>query len=383
MNTIGGMAVSIVGDNSKFDKAVDDSEKKFINFGKSLQKTGKSLTKYVTGPLLGVATAMIAATIEAGNYADKILDLSEITGLSTDTLQELEQVATVAGVSFEGLTGTIQRFSSRLPTIEAGASESAKAFESLGVDLRDASGEIRDMEVLFPELIVSLQNIENVTERNATAQQIFGRSLGDLAPVLGLTADEFKNARDQAHALGLVQSGDALKAANDYRIGIDTLKREIQGMWRTLAQDLIPLIQDSVLPAFRRLLEGVRDVAEWFGNLTDGQKGTLVMVAAALAATGPLLMGVGTAIKLFGLLKIAILGVNAALLANPFILATAAVVGIGVAIAAVAKKARDSQLGKIAEEFGDIESAAGLATKEIEAIEQALVIGAMDGFVAA
>jgi len=52
--------------------------------------------------------------------ADKLLDLEQITGLSTDTLQEMENVSRIAGVSFDGLTDTITKWVSGCEKIKAG-----------------------------------------------------------------------------------------------------------------------------------------------------------------------------------------------------------------------------------------------------------------------
>jgi hypothetical protein len=249
MASLGELIVSINADTKGFDTGVDKTEKKTNNLAKGFGKFGKATAK-VTGLLIGAGAAMVALAKSSGNYADKLLDLEQVTGLSTDTLQEFKNVATVAGVSFEGLTGIVQKFTSRLPTIEAGTSESAKAFEKLGVALKDSNGETRDANDLVPELITSLQSIENVTERNAVAQQVFGRSLGDLAPVLGMTADETKRARDEAYELGLVWSSDDIKEANNFRVEMELLTSQFQAQTRDLSTLLIPIIRDRLLPIF-------------------------------------------------------------------------------------------------------------------------------------
>ena len=353
MATLGEAVLELKTDSTALVKGMrdakrgtDDLARQFQRVGRSMQQVGSSLTRSLTLPLAAVGAAFAAATVEAGNYADKILDLEQITGLSTESLQELEHVATVAGVSFEGLTGTIQRFSARLPQIEAGTSESAIAFDKLGVALRDSQGNVRDMEELFPELIMSLQNVENVTERNAIAQQVFGRSLNDLAPILGMTADQFEAARSEAHELGLVLDGDALNAANDYRVEIESLGAQLKTLWRNFAVDLIPVIKDTVLPAFRSLMASVRSALEGFGNLDSGLQRTILIVAATAAAIGP---AVGLAGKIMSAAG-AIRGLGVAFgLSNPMLAAflvtlTAIVAGVGFLIHRARTAAKEREL---------------------------------------
>jgi TP901 family phage tail tape measure protein len=246
MPTLGDLVVNITANTKAFDGDVNKAKTALGNLDKNVLKFGKNMTKYATLPILAAGAGLVKLTTNLGKNADKLLDLEQITGLSTTTLQEFQNVATVAGVSFEGLTGVIQKFSSRLPTIEAGTSETAKAFDSLGVALKDSNGEVRTSEDLFPELITALQDIENVTERNATAQQVFGRSLGDLAPVLGLTADETRNARNQAHELGLVLEREAILKANEYRVETELLTKQLKQQGVEIGSSLIPVFQEMI-----------------------------------------------------------------------------------------------------------------------------------------
>ena len=278
-------AEKAIRDLKRFGDTVDGASGGLKSFGERAAKVGGNMTRMITGPILAVGAAFTAATIEAGNYADKILDLNQITGLSTDYLQELEHVAMVAGVSFEGLTGVIQRFTARLPSIESESSEASHAFKRLGVDLRNTQGEIRDMNDLFPELIGALQDVDNITERNALAQQIFGRSLNDLAPVLGMTADELERAKDASKEF--LRSEEELRAANEYRIAIGELGRAVQSLWRDLAQELMPVLKESVIPALRDAAGVAADVVKWFGSLDQGTQKLIMSAGLAAAALGP------------------------------------------------------------------------------------------------
>ena len=157
---LGRLAWLIDGDTTNFDKKLVASNKKVLTFGQSAQKIGAGLSRTLTPALIGAGVAIAALAIKAGKAADKLLDLEQITGLSTDTLQELEFVSAEAGVNFDGLVGVVSKFTNLLPSFESGTSEGAKAFQTLGVNLRNAQGELRSTEELFPELIKGLQGIE-------------------------------------------------------------------------------------------------------------------------------------------------------------------------------------------------------------------------------
>ena len=330
------------------DKEARKVQRQFNKVGKATEALGRTMSKFVTGPLLGAVAASLLAADATGKYADKMLDLEQITGLSTDSLQEYEQVAREAGVSFEGLTGTIAKLTNQIPDIAKGTGPAAEAMEALGVNVFDASGDVRDMNELFPSLINKLRGVENITTRNALTQDIFGRSLQDIAPVIGLTAKQLDDARQKAHDLGLVMDGDALKAANEYRIAIDTLKAQFGVLARELAsaiipilQDtLIPLFQDKIVPAFRKVIGWIASMVEGFKKLDKPMQSTILTWVGMAAALGPVLTVVGKLVSVMGLmiplfakLVTGQLTLNAAMAANPvglIITGIAVLIAVGV-----------------------------------------------------
>jgi len=332
-------------DSAQFVKDIEAAKKKTEDLSKSFDKAGKALTVGLTAPILAAGAGMIKLAVEAGKTADRILDLEQITGLSTDTLQEFKNVAAVAGVDFEGLVGTLTRFQGRLKLIDQDGTASAEAVKRLGVSVRDANGELRSADDLFPEFIGALNQIEDITERNSIAQEVFGRSLQDLGPVLGLTAEQIKNAREEARELGIVQSKDALIAANNFRIEVDKLKLSLQGQAQALGQELIPVIQ-SFLPIVADTLKAVIGLTKGFTDLpVSGQK-TVIALAAIAAALGPTLIAIGKLITIIPQLKIAFaaltspaaLGALAA--GGPILLGLAA---LAATVAIIAKNTADAK----------------------------------------
>lgn len=319
----------LVADNKELTASLAKSEKDVERLAKSFDTAGKALSKGLTVPLVAAGVGMLKLASDAGNAADRLLDLEQITGLSTDTLQEFKNVAVVAGVDFESLVGSLTKFTARLDSIESEGGPAADAVKSLGVAIRDANGNVRSADELFPEFLDKLNRVENITERNALAQNIFGKSLEALAPVLSLTADQIEAARKEAHALGVVQSKDALNAANNYRIELEKLKLSIQGQVQAIGQELVPVMQ-SLLPIVGDAARSVAGLLRSFSGLPIETQKTVFAVGAFLAALGPTLIAVGGLTKLVGGATLAVKALTVALAANPLVIAGIAVAaGIG------------------------------------------------------
>lgn len=336
---------------SEIDKQALKVSRQIDKFGRRVTALGVNVTKMVSGPLIALGGSMVLAANKAGEYADKMLDLKDITGLSTDNLQRLEHVAKISGSSFDALTNTITMFTRKLPSIIKEGGPAYDTIKQLGINIYDASGNIRDMNELFPDMLKKLMAVDNVTQRNAMATTIFGKSLNDLAPLLGMSSDEFDKLFKEADKLNTIISEESLRVADQYRQEMAGLIEQFTLFWRKLAIDfipvlssIIPLMRDMLMPIFEKAISIVKGIAEWYGKLTDEQKAWVIGITGALAVAGPLLILIGKVTHAFTLLAPAIALVNKTLLASPWY---AVAVAIGVFTLAMIKA--NAQTKKAAE----------------------------------
>lgn len=194
----------------------------------------------------GLAVAAFKASVDLGEMAEKLNNMSEATGLSTNTLQELKFVAENAGLSFEAMTNASAMVQRKLMGVEEDSGMAAKVFDRLGVSTKDVTGQLKSMDILFPEMVKKFQGMTNTTERNMLASQVFGRSLGEIAPLLGMTAVEMEKATKRAHELGLVMSEPDLLKAQQLDDSIDDIKQQFTGMWRTFAMAMLPYVKPAI-----------------------------------------------------------------------------------------------------------------------------------------
>lgn len=321
---------------SSVDKQAAKLERALSKFGKNVQSAGMSLSKGLTAPIAAIGTGMLALTTKTGEYAESLLNLEQSTGLSTERLQEYKHVADIVGVSYEGLTSKSKLLSARLQGMDKDGSNASKAMKSLGISSRNVNGNLKDMNDLFPEIITALQQETDVTERNRIAQNLFGKDLADIAPLLGMNADELKNMTDEAHRFGLVMDSGAIKSAAELDDKIGALKAQFKGFFVQLATNIIPIVKDTfipiiennVIPLVKAFAEKVKGLTEWFNKLSPAQKDAAVKMALFAAAIGPLLVVIGKGIVITRALSAAIITMNAALVVNPIVAVTTAIAGL-------------------------------------------------------
>jgi hypothetical protein len=122
-------------------------------------------------------------------------------------------------------------------------SAQAKAFKELGVSTTNADGTMRSAEDVFNDLITALGKIENPTERDALAMQLFGKSAQELNPLIVAGADELARLTDEAHKNGAVMGEDNVYALEAFGDTLAGLKGSFQGIIGTIAAAFLPAFQ--------------------------------------------------------------------------------------------------------------------------------------------
>ena len=286
-------------------------EKEYRNFGsvalqqisavgQKLQEAGGKLTALgqkltpISGAAAGLVTGLAGLGYKAVTAADDLNTLSKQTGLSTDSLQKMQYASDRVDVSVDTITSSVTRLKKNM----AGAPD---AFADLGVAVTDANGNMRDAESVFFDTLKALSQIENETERDQRAYDIFGKSADELAGIIDDGGAALRAYGKEAEDLGLIMSGETLDAINETNDAIDKSKAQLSAaalrLGATVAQGLAPVVE--------KLAAGIEKVTQWLQKLTPEQTNMIMTVGAVVAAVAPLLIiggkiiaGIGTLLTL-------------------------------------------------------------------------------------
>lgn len=284
-----------------FDSKLNRVNKSLASAGKKMTSMGKGLSVGLTAPILAAAGAALALAGRVGQIADRLLDLEQITGISTGAIQEWQYVANQAGVNSETMTSAMEKLTTKLFDVTGAGNEGTKTLDALGVAYKDASGEFISGENIMDGLISKLASMDNVVERNAMGAKLFGGSWKDIAPILSFGASGIESLKKEANELGIVLSEDSLKGANDFRMGMDKLKTSFDGVINQLGASfapllndtIIPLLQNDILPLFKRFTGFVGGLIDSFRELSPATQKVIMGVTAFAVAIGPITMALG------------------------------------------------------------------------------------------
>ncbi len=329
------LKVILTGDATKLSASLNAAEKKLKSFGDSATKIGKSMSLFVTAPIIlagGAAIKMASdfqeslnkvdvafkgSSGEVKNFAKTALESFGIAeGTALDMAALFGDMATSMGVSTSE--------ASQLSTSLVGLAGDLASFKNINIgDVTTALNGVFNGETEALKLLGIVMTEANLAQ--------FALEQGNLKSIKSFTQAEKVQLRyafvmaKSANAIGdFARTSDG--AANQMRVFQESIK------------ELGALFGEVILPLFTKVVTKLNSILKGFKNLSPEGKKTIVVIAGIAAAIGPLLIVIGLMAKGLAGLRVAIVSVNTALLANPFIAAAAAVTALGFAFLVAANK---------------------------------------------
>lgn len=283
-----------------------------------------------------LAEAMVEGVQDSAEYADEILTLSSVTGLSTQTLQEFSYMAELIDVSLDTVTGSLTKLTNNMQSAAEGSGAAYDAFQALGISVTDSEGHLRNAEDVFYDVIDALGNMENSTERDAYSMDIFGRSAQDLNPMIEAGSDAIADFAAEAQEMGYVLDDDALGALGEMDDSFQRVQRQMEAVRNQIVVAMAPAIS-NIADRFQEWASTVDwdAVADKIGQIMD----VVIDVVDFVVSHKTLVLGVLTAITgAIVALTVAQWAMNAAMIANPIGLIITAIGALVVAVIALEKK---------------------------------------------
>lgn len=297
----------------------------FQEIGGKITAAGKAFAPYSAAATAALG-AMVGLAGKAAGTADDLVTLSKQTGISTDQLQLYAAAADLVDVSVETMAKSQSRLKKTMLTASEGGAV-AEYFDQLGVSVTDANGNLRDSNDVFMETIAALGNMENETERDAIAMQIFGKSASELNPLIEDAGKTYSEVSQMLSEHGLSPlSEEELQKANEFQDSLDTIKLIFQQLILQVGTKVAGVLQ----PILDKVVDKVTAFAEWLSGVDPQIIAIVLGITAAVAAITPVLMAVGIALSAVG-------AAMSFLAANPVVLIIGAIVALVAAIVLLIK----------------------------------------------
>jgi phage-related minor tail protein len=269
--------------------SIGQAAAQMAEFGNKATQAGQAL-RGVSMAAAGIDAALIALAYKSGQAADDLATLSKVTGISTTELQKYKAAADLVDVSVETIAKSQTRLKKTMFEAKDGTGAAASAFQTLGVSVTGANGELRAQDEVFTEVIAALGSMENETERDALAMQIFGKSASELNPLIEDSGETYARVAKVFADNGLeLVDEETLQKANAFNDSLD----EIKATWGAAINTIGMQLAGYLAPALEKVAGFIEKVAGWLSQLSPQTLTIIGVIAGIVAGLGPVLIIIG------------------------------------------------------------------------------------------
>jgi len=240
MAALGSLLVSLAVDTARFQSDLGRAAQKMQGFARDAAKVGAAVGAMATAAA-GAMAVMVKGAIDA---ADANIKLAQGAGVSVETLTSLGYAAQLSGSSTEALGRTLGRLGKSIADAANGTGEASRAFDVMGINVRDANGQLKSSDQIFREVADRFSQYQDGAAKSALAMQIFGREGASLIPMLNAGSAGLAAMEEEARSLGVTVDTNTAKAAEAFNDNLTHLSKVKEGLVNRIARELLPTLQN-------------------------------------------------------------------------------------------------------------------------------------------
>lgn len=265
MNVFELMAVLKLNKDS-YDKGLGDAEKSAERTGSKLGSTLGTIAKGTAAAIAAVGTAvaagtkaLVSETTAVSEYGDEVDKMSQKLGLSAQAYQEWDYVLKLSGTDMSSMSAGLKTLTNQIDAAKTGSSDAQAKFAALGISMEDLATMSR--EDVFKATINGFQGMADSTDRAALANDLFGKSGQNLAPLFNQTAAQTEEQIKLANEYGMVMGDDMVKNSARFQDALLTAQKTMTGLKNKMLGELLPGFS-SVVEGFSDVVAGVEGGSE-------------------------------------------------------------------------------------------------------------------------
>lgn len=244
---IGALHVSLSADSAAFDQNMQQAQEVAEESMGSISETATKMAGALAAAWAAIASvdAIITATKEQIDYADSLGDVAARSNQAAEALSAYEYALGFSDATLQDYTAGLQKLEQNMAAASEGSKEQALVFETLGIQLREQDGMLRNSGDVMLDFADVMAGMANGATKTQLAMDVLGKSAGPaLLPFLSQGKDGIEEFTAEAEKMGLVVSTEFSNAAGELNDNLDKLGSVTTGLWRSFADGLTPALVD-------------------------------------------------------------------------------------------------------------------------------------------
>ena len=241
MATLASLVVSLEANVARFESDLNKAEFMAKKAMDTIGNVSDTAMKAVKGAVMAMAAAYTFDAFADGikgaiASAAELDQMAKKTGATVEALSGLKSAAKLSGTSLEEVGGGLQKLSKAMFEAAGGSQKQSDLFKSLGVEVTDSSGKLRDSGEVMLDLAKKLDSMDSSTQAVATAQMLLGKRGAQLLPFMQDLAD--------IGELNAKVTSEMAAEADLYEKNLVRLEGRKKSLYNTIASALLPVMRD-------------------------------------------------------------------------------------------------------------------------------------------
>lgn len=231
--------------NAAVAKSMQAMERSTDKWNASLGKAANFLKGAIMGALSALTVDRLASMVtETAKWADDLKTVADRLGITTDYLQELQGAGRLVNIEVAEMSKGMESFAVKFAEAAAGKGRGVAALKALGIDARDAKGEVKSLDVVLEQFADKIREFDRPSQL-AIAKSFFGDD-GALKflDLLGQGSEKLRELREEARKGGVVVDSDLVAAGERFNKTLERMQDRIKADLRTAMLTITPVLDD-------------------------------------------------------------------------------------------------------------------------------------------
>ena len=255
-------------DSKGFDSGIKSLRKEVASADGAIEKmkvAGSGLGTLLQENIASAAMAAGAALVTFGvksvqAFQDTAIaagKFSDAAGIAVDDASRWIEVSGDLGVSADAVQGAMQKMNKAIADGKPVMDEFGDAI------VRSADGTVNS-SASFQNLVTQIGAIKDPTERAKAAQEAFGKSYGEIAELMSMSATDLKSALDGVSEAKVIDAAE-LEKAHKFRAAMDDLRDRLENVALAVGEQIVPVLGE--------MADAVGVVDDALASLSGNQEG--------------------------------------------------------------------------------------------------------------
>ena len=258
--------------NETIKENFGEAEKEVKEKAESIQETLKKMLLIEQFEAGVEALHMVSEAVEKVKEAfESTVGQAEEFGLANAkfaaTMGTTEEHAAGLSAALHGVGSSAEEFEGIVNRLTMRVNQNEKAFQQMGIQTRDASGNLMTGKDLFDSAVRTMESLKAGYDQNAFAAEVFGKRAIDVYNIIRVGDEQVQHQIEIFNEMGVQMTGAGSDAAQ-LEDALNDLHTMVEALGIKIGQELMPAAQNALQWMGTEGVEFMKQLAEGIAGLS-------------------------------------------------------------------------------------------------------------------